>query len=112
MTLYHYTCWHSAEQLGEAGTLEPRGILPLVWATDLDHPDRNGLGLTMRILDCDRGEFRYRVVDEDEALFAHWADVKRARALPVDYAAALEAADGVLPMHWWVAIDPVRVIRD
>lgn len=122
MTLYHYTCDHGHEALGESAVLLPAatrsddvrfrypGMWPsqLVWLTDLARPNRNGLGLTMNWVVCDRTAHRYRVTDD--SLVMHWTDV--ARHLSREQRDLLEAAPGALPRHWWCSSGPVPVVYD
>lgn len=68
MTLYHYACEHTRRALGRRGMLRPTPSVigvPLLWLTDQDPPDRNGLGLTRHLVGCDRLAFRYLVTDPD-----------------------------------------------
>lgn len=120
--LYHYTCQHGREGIGDRGTL----ILPsevkkshlrnrlygpyaeldgLIWMTDLDSPVRSGLGLTRVITSCDRTEHRYRVVDQRSVV----RYVAMRRSLNPLLARLLESAPGAMPMHWWVSAEPVPV---
>lgn len=117
--LYHYTCQHGRDGLGEDGRLltlaqqNPGVGMPpaiqelsqLIWLTDLETPNRAALGLTSRLLRCDRIQYRYRVTDPSVA--RPWVDMRRS-ATPA-LVAELESAFGALPMHWWVATAPVRV---
>jgi hypothetical protein len=111
--LYHYTCSHGADRILIEGRLKanPHPLLPgppLIWLTDLDTPDRAGLGLTSQILPCDRTEFRF-AVDTDAAV--HWP--RFARVLSRSTREQLEAAPGALPMHWWVAgPEPISVLAE
>jgi hypothetical protein len=116
-TLWHYTCEHGRAALGESGDLlsihdqYPRKLCPewghLNWATDLDWPLRNALGLTMHSLDCDRARYRYRV---DEATsMVPWG---RLRSAMPRAAEQLETVPGAMPGHWYVAPWPVPVTYD
>ena len=124
-TLWHYTCEHAVPGIERHGLLPPeqhapdqsaldrlaatvwRDSLLLVWATDLDTPVRDALGLTSQTLGCDRTKVRYRVLTTD--VFAPW--VKARRDVRGSYRALLEAAPGAMPMHWWVSREPVEVER-
>lgn len=98
MILYHYCCHHSAYAIEhDRFTLRP-GLDGFVWLTDLDVPDRRGLGLTSRILSCDRTECRF-VVDEPIEV-ERWIDVRR--ALPRPLVRDLEADPRVLLAHWYL----------
>ncbi|HEX5972559.1 MAG TPA: hypothetical protein VFY85_11570 [Gemmatimonadaceae bacterium] len=125
MTLYHYTCAHGCQAIGETGVLVPiRRLAPpeslasltehrvppwmadLIWLTDLDFPMRAALGLTSYTLGCDRTSYRYRVLDESTA--RPWLKVRRELVGGLD----LELADGAMPRHWWVSWAPVPVEYD
>lgn len=118
MSLYHYTCEHGRAGIGDVGRLlasvdlseksaamaktDPglRDLLSWVWLTDLEAPDRDGLGLTMRLSKCDRTVHRYQVIDPGPGV-ARWTAVRR--AFNPDLRAELEGAPGAMPMHWFVA---------
>jgi hypothetical protein len=104
--LFHYTCDHGHQGIGEG----PAGILlpndGLVWLTDLESPVREALGLTSHTLSCDRTQYRYRAT----AALAHvrpWTEARR--QVRREVREALEAAPGAMPMHWWVSAWPVLV---
>lgn len=107
MKLWHYTCSHYQSVMGWNAALRP-GLDGYVWLTDLDNPNVAGLGLTSQILDCDRTEHRYRVVDDRTA--RPWTE-ERLR-IPRAFVEALESVPGVLPRHWWVARTLVPVTYD
>lgn len=100
--LWHYTCDHHLLDILKAGRLSPRGSRGLVWLTDLDLPQREGLGLTSLMLDCDRTRNRLRVADTEGVMW--WMDYRR-HVDPV-WRESLEGAPGVMPMHWWVSTSP------
>lgn len=117
MTLWHYTCEHGALALGNTGTLFPAAgqldqapplpidalpLLLMVWATDMDPPHREALGLTSHTMDCDRMAYRYRV---HRRFFRHWGRVRS--SLPAPLVDSLELAPGALPAYWWVSFEPV-----
>jgi hypothetical protein len=100
--LYHYTCRHSAYSIElDKFTLRP-GLDGLLWLTDLDAPDRRGLGLTSHILDCDRTRFRFAVPDPVEAY--RWLEVRK--EFPPPRVRLLEADPHVLLAHWYVTGTP------
>jgi hypothetical protein len=119
--LYHYTCQHGRDAIGEAGTLlAPEQVQPghaarlpphmrelswFIWLTDLDVPHRDALGLTSHSLACDRTRYRYRVADTSHA--RRWTQL-RSSCHP-GMVEALESAPGAMPAHWWIATHPVRV---
>ena len=113
--LWHYTCDHAQLKIGAVGQLIPASsqmnlheLLPLsdfVWLTDLGAPNREALGLTSRILLCDRTQHRYRVTEGGHAIW--WMDLRR--VLPWQWVDAVESTPGARPVHWWAAQDPVPV---
>jgi hypothetical protein len=108
-TLWHYTCDHGHDAiLNDGGTLRPnlRAPVPLLWLTDLLEPARDALGLTSRILDCDRTEHRYRIDNPVDVL--PWSAV-RLRYRPT-LVAGLETAPGAQPEHWYVTTTPQHAI--
>ena len=126
MGLWHYTCSHSYARIGANGRLVPawdlyteqqqrqlpadlQPITKFVWLTDLDTPIADALGLTREHIRCDRTRFRYRVQD-DRAWITRYAAVRR--SLTPEVRTALETAPGAMPMHWWVAREPVAVVYD
>jgi hypothetical protein len=123
--LWHYTCSHGRADIGESGLLLPiatqaamgreidRGMIPpyaapllcMVWATDMDNPEPEPLGLTRDTTPCDRTAYRYAAPAD---AFTHWGRV-RGRLHPrlVD---GLELARGAEPARWWVAFGPVPAV--
>lgn len=116
-TLFHFTCDHGRAAMGDQPVLRPGadlvdGAVPwtsaLVWLTDLERPNRDGLGLTSHAIRCDRTQHRYRVLDGERVL--RWTDF--ARDLPREYRESIEGTPGAMPAHWWVAISGVRAVYD
>lgn len=111
MKLYHYTCGHSIESIRKQRWVLPNGhpLLPsagpLVHLTDLEEPDRIGLGLTSYTLNCDRTEYRVTVSTFDAVRWPEFA-----RSLSRTIRDRFENYPGALPMHWWVASTPVAVL--
>lgn len=111
MKLFHYTCRHSLSGLKLDGRLLPHAhplmpdTEPMVHLTDLDYPMRDALGLTSRIIRCDRTEFRV-VVETDAAV--HWPVF--ARTIPRSARVELESAEGARPIHWYIATVPVPIV--
>jgi hypothetical protein len=120
--LYHYTCIHGWNALGDSGEvlplirLDPKAaariprrytdLARISWFTDLDYPYRPELGLTSRTVACDRTGFRYRAVSTFGIvpwLHSHWR---------AGWLRQLDQADGVLPRHWFVSAQPVPVVFD
>lgn len=100
--LFHYTCHERRMLIGDEGWLKPSPQTLLLWATDLDVPVREALGLTSVALDCDRGEYRYRVLEPEK--FLPWMAIRR--NFRPEFVEMLEHVDGVMPRHWWVAARP------
>lgn len=106
--LYHYTCEHGQTKiLIDHSTLRPMtdGFL---WLTDLDYPFRDALGLTSRILKCDRTQYRFDVdmVELDPTVVMPW--VRLRREFEPHVVEALETAEGAMPMHWFLAVEPIK----
>lgn len=102
--LYHYTCNH-----GLNGIIADRKLLPnphpwighpLVWLTDLDVPDRAGLGLTAHHITCDRTENRVEVAYNP--VIRPWTEWATWTQVPYLVRDTIEGGGG-LPMHWWVS---------
>ena len=123
MTYWHYTCDHSREAIGEAGTLVPARLLnptlpewlwvgSFVWMTNLPHALAVSLGLTRHLIDCDRTAHRYRVTDDRDV--QPWRDVRRQYTGEVDATLrdALESEPGIRLSHWYVSTEPVPVVLD
>jgi hypothetical protein len=113
MKLYHYTCDHRVAAIRDSRWLMPHKQVQfphkplLIWLTDMEVPDRFGLGLTSYSLGCDRTHFRVTASAIDHEV-THWPAY--ARGLAGAARRVVEAADGVLPMHWWVAEVPLPVV--
>jgi hypothetical protein len=125
--LWHHTCEHAQREIGAEGNLMSvfdlegkrakaltvnsqmmRLWLSFIWLTDLAVPDREGLGLTMHAIGCDRTRHRYRVTDPSTC--EPWGHY-RMRLSP-GMRDLLELADGAMPARWWVSTDPVPVVYD
>lgn len=103
LTLFHYTCEHGYRSMGDGiVTLRVKGASGLIWATDLDVPFRDALGLTSNILNCDRTQHRYLIADAER--FRPWHEY--AHDKPSWFRDPLEQAPGAMPMHWWVSERP------
>lgn len=121
-TLWHYTCAHGDLAIGPRGILLPPlwqiaevplglpiaayALLGLVWATDMDPPERAALGLTSATLSCDRMTYRYAVPG---GAFTRWGAMRH--RLPTELVDALELASGAQPARWWVTDRPVEGAR-
>lgn len=105
MILYHHTCEHAAEQIAESGYLVPLRQLvlgrDLIWLTDQREADSQALGLTSKLLDCDRTAVCYQIETEDATPWPVWAD-----ANGVPDAALVLLETGRKPETWWVAETP------
>jgi hypothetical protein len=101
MKLYHYTCSHTRPKVGTRGMLRPNPHpwlgKSLLWLTDQETPDRDGLGLTSRTLACDRLEFRYIVDTNDAKPWNEFATSIAQRGRMI-----LEGVPGAKPQTWWV----------
>jgi hypothetical protein len=105
MTLYHYTCAHGRAAIIKSGMIvKPNPVTGWAWFTDLTPPDRVGLGLTSYMLECDRTEFRFTVIDDKPVPYV---DIRK--ALPQATRDGWEGAPGALLMHWWISSRPVEV---
>lgn len=108
--LYHYTCDHAAPMIRKDMTLKPiNELIPMLWLTDLDIPDRLGLGLTMKTLKYDRLAHRFIVPQPTEV--HRWIDVRRSWRGTKGWVwvKAIESTEGALPMHWYVTKVPQDV---
>lgn len=117
-TLWHYTCTHRISEIGETGILLPPlyqlaaipdwlprdayPLLGLVWATDMDPPQRLALGLTDHTIACDRTTARYAVPASAFTRWGRWRHL-----MPPWLVDELELANGAQPARWWVADRPV-----
>jgi hypothetical protein len=117
--IYHYTCEHGRQALGERGAVRPLAdwnpraatllgnrihMAMLSWFTDLDVAVPHALGLTRGTIECDRTAHRYRVIDD--GLIVPWLASPWRRGWLLD----LERVKGAMPRHWYVATVPVRVV--
>jgi len=107
--LYHYTCDHGMTGIQQSDMWlkpNPAALWRLVWLTDLDVPDRDALGLTSHLLDCDRTRHRLRI-KKDTAIswWPHWC---RAEGITRAQRDGLELAPGARPRHWYVTPWPIR----
>jgi hypothetical protein len=75
------------------------GGVRLAWFTDMDPPDRAGLGLTSAILPCDRLKYRYVAVATSGYFITYlaWAEMNNHPGR-----AFLETADA-MPDRWFVS---------
>jgi hypothetical protein len=110
--LYHYTCADSLAGITTTRTLIPNRHCvvgtPLVWLTDLAHPNRNALGLTASYyLDCDRTQIRCDIDPTGTRHITPWWRWARDRRVPQLLRDLLE--EDAMPMHWWVSPVPVPV---
>ena len=78
----------------------------LLWLTDQEMPDRAGLGLTSKMLDCDRLAFRYIVEADDARPFKDIASISAFGWM------ILESAAGARPETWWVVDHAVLGVLD
>lgn len=120
--LYHWTCRHGATAIGRRGYAEPlwmhrpdivptmpeewRWMSELVWFTNAPGAGRIDLGLTSRTLQCDRMEYRYKVLDDSDVV--PWLSV--CRQYPRPAVTELHSGDH-RPGLWLVSTLPVPVER-
>lgn len=112
LSLWHFTCRHSATGIRLEGMVRPwpQPLLAgtrLSWWTDLGVEHRFELGLTSQSIGCDRMEARFQAVDP--AALTWWP--KAARSLEVPQRVRDELEDGRLPAHWWISLEPVEVFE-
>lgn len=116
--LYHFTCEHTRQLLGEHGVLLPASQLgiplalvataDLIWATDQEAPDAQALGLTRTLVKCDRTAHRYRILQPHN--FQRWGRLRA--SYPQELVDALELSPGAAPAHWWVSRVPIAAALD
>lgn len=116
--LYHYTCSCSLEKIRDTDwLLIPNqqaplvGLPSLVWLTDMEKPDKGALGLTSKILSCDRTEHRLAIPDTVGVL--PWSQWCRANGFTRAQRDWLELANpfgsaAPQPRRWFVTPDPIR----
>jgi len=85
------------------------GNARVLWLTTAERPNREGLGLTSHLLDCDRLEYRY-VVESDAA--EPWVSSLVRRTAHPSGVLELESVDGVEPSSWWVTQESVLGVLD
>jgi hypothetical protein len=119
---YHYTCDHGRAGIGEKGVLRPmhqlvpgvletaesedeRLMFSLIWVTDLPDPDIDGLGLTKKMLSCERWKHRYRIANPLPLM----------RFTDMQYRFTPQAQMGLTkgdakPDHWFVSWVPLPAV--
>lgn len=105
LQLFHFTCDHGLAAIRRDGVIKP-GADGVAWFSSSADAPRESLGLTSRILDCDR--MAHRVVVERSALLHPWGRVRS--KWPLSIVDGLELAPGAEPRLWWVAVRPVPVL--
>jgi hypothetical protein len=129
--LWHFTCEHGREAIGEASMVlpiamfDPKAARLLPWWFEpmagiswwTDQADGQGSVVTSKPTEagCERWQYRYRALDVERAIpYGRWA-----RALEPRVRFVLETTPGAMPGTWWVAenamparLDPVRVVLD
>jgi len=112
--LWHFTCDHSCQRIGLNGLIKPAAMLApfaetitllagVAWFTDLEAADVRALGLTSRLITCDRTAHRYTVTNSDPCV--PWVVVRR--MYPRELVDDIES-NGAMPMHWFVSSVPVK----
>jgi hypothetical protein len=109
--LFHYTCDHGAALIRRNGdravpTWQPLLHVHAVWATDMDEPDADALGLTSHTLNCDRTTNRFLVLQPER--FVTWRDfLASVRVDPRDLSEL--TAPPRQPRRWWITADTALV---
>jgi hypothetical protein len=125
-SLWHYTCDHGRQALGQSGTLLPISLLDkdardklpdylkmlaaVIWFTDLAVPQVEALGLTMNTISCDRTKYRYRAISTYS--IGRYTSARPSWVWNKQLCAELEGVPGAKPEHWWIAYGPIPVIYD
>lgn len=109
MRLLHYTCDHALPMIQRDWMLKPNPVSyrQLIWLTDLETPNAQGLGLTMMMLKCDRTAHKV-VVETDAAV--RWTTWAHEQKVPLEIRLGLDAAEGAMPLRWWVSQVPIPVV--
>jgi hypothetical protein len=111
LTLYHYTCTHGAKFIRRDRLVIKPSWQPLlgvhgVWATDMDTPDADCLGLTSNLLSCNRTEHRFAVLEPER--FVTWREFLV--GFRVDPRIISELTKPPLqPGRWWISALPANV---
>lgn len=110
--LHHYTCRHSLTKIARAETLAPmpQAFLaePLIWLTSLEIPNRDALGLTSNLLNCDRTEIR---IDVTVDWAVPWNVYVNAIGTPKYIRKLLEEAPHD-PSTWWISTSPIPLTAE
>lgn len=125
--LYHYTCQHGRDAIGDEGMLMPmrdhapeqaasvradwRWLTEVVWLTDMAEPiPREALGLTSLAIACDRSAYRYRAYPDNAERFTDWTRrVTDAATRRHILEGLVYAEPGARPAHWFISATPVPV---
>lgn len=118
--LWHYTCDHGRDGIGDTGFLLPGATVKpealgwparLSWMTDITYPNTFALGLAnlSGLVKCDRVKHRYRITDTADVMW--WPRAVRSLGLQ-RVRSDLESVPGCLPAHWYVATAAVPVEVD
>lgn len=103
--------WWRHEEQSQAFDLPSAQLVgkpPIVWLTDLEEPDVDGLGLSKDLIRCDRTEVRFEV---DPANAMRWADYQKLRRPNREWVVMLQYGDRC-PAHWFVSERPLPVIGE
>lgn len=107
--LWHFTCDHAHRKIGKRGELRPNPhplipqLGPVVWLTCDGSPDRDDVGLTGRLTNCDRMAYRYRVIAPEAV---PWTDLRH--LTPPELLADLERF--AEPHTWWLSRVPCQAV--
>jgi len=121
--LYHFCCTHSYQAIAQTWQVVPVSMLvsnimdripdhplpplfDLAWFTDMEVPDRQALGLTSRLIRCDRTERRLVVLTPWKCQPWRAWSMENLERRQQHIARELLSGD---PTRWWVSPIPVPV---
>jgi len=109
VTLYHFTCDHGFNALGEEGMLcapvtHPFLGCSVVWLTTQAQPDRESTGLGMTYTSCDRMKYCYEVSEPEKC--RPWLGSLERFKSPLGAVEDLERYGD--PEHWWITAEPTK----
>jgi hypothetical protein len=107
--IYAYLCIHQVRQIKHADNtwMQPTAEGGPVFLTDLEVFIPKVL-VPAHHSHCTENAMRWRLADPSRAI--HWSKTKD--LLTEDYRWQLELLPEVMPMHWYVAFEPVQLLPD
>lgn len=113
--LWHRTCSHAADSLGNHGELDPTktaiiaGLGQIVWLSTNPDATRWDLGITSHTLDCDRMEYLYRSSGPNRAV--PWAAARLRIPIMTRWLLEHDVHTKAERPHatWWISFRPVNV---